>query len=70
MRRKANSEKIKSEYSSKKCIVFNYNQKTRSLDVKFDKYGIRIRNASPPTTDSVMVKYKGNIGCPDFECMV
>ena len=61
--------KKKKEYSKEKeCGVINYNSTLNTMDINFDGYGIRIRDvkyfSTPPTT--VSVKYKGEIGQPDF----
>ena len=59
---------MKIEYKTKKCNVIFYNRNTKNLDIKFDKYGIRIKNVNDFNEDNyVEIKYKGEIGKPNFE---
>lgn len=63
---KNNFKKI--EYKTKRCSVISYSNITKNLDVKFDKYGIRIKNVNDFNGDKfVEIKYKGEIGKPNFE---
>ena len=50
-----------------KCKVINYNKITNSLDISFDGYGIRFNGVKDFVGDTVIVKYKGEIGKPNFE---
>lgn len=65
---KTRCRKPKDDFKEKECEIISYNQNTKSLDVKFDGYGIRIKNVESFHNNSTMVKikYKGNIGMPDF----
>lgn len=61
------SRKLKDEFKEKECKVINYNKLAKTLDIKFDGYGIRINNIdSFSETNMVIVKYKSKIGSPDF----
>lgn len=64
---KVQSRKIKNEYKEKECKVISYNKKNLALDVKFDKYGIRIKDVKDFSGESVVIKYKGEIGKSNFE---
>lgn len=56
------------EFKTKKCDVIAYNKRTKALDIKFDKYGIRIKNVNDFNDDAtVEIKYKGEIGKPNFK---
>lgn len=64
---KSYSRKLKDEFKEKECKVINYNQSAKTLDIKFDGYGIRINNINSfIETNMVIVKYKSEIGKPDF----
>ena len=54
-------------FKTKVCKVIAYNKRTNTLDVKFDGYGIRIKDVKDFSGDTVEVKYKGEIGKPNFE---
>ena len=58
---------FKNEYKTKLCKVISYNEKNKTLDIKFDKYGMRIKNVKEFTGSVVELKYKGYIGKPNFE---
>lgn len=60
-------KKYKEEFKEKECKVIAYNKRTNTLDVKFDKYGIRIKDVKDFSGDVVIIKYKGEIGKPNFE---
>ena len=60
-------KKNKIEYKEKECKVINYNKITNSLDISFDGYGIRFNDVKDFVGDTVIVKYKGEIGKPNFE---
>ena len=58
----------KEDYKVKECKVIHYNKNTKTLDVRFDKYGIRLKDIDDvEINDTVLIKYKGEIGKPDFE---
>lgn len=61
------SKKQKNNFKEKECKVISYNDKSKTLDVKFDGYGIRIKNVDTFSGDVAIVKYKGEIGKPNFE---
>lgn len=61
-------KKNKNDYKEKECKVISYNSRNNTLDVKFDRYGIRIKNVKFFDGNTVKVKYKGEIGKPNFEC--
>jgi len=54
-------------FKTKECKVIAYNKRTNTLDVKFDGYGIRIKDVKDFSGDTVEVKYKGEIGKSNFE---
>ena len=64
---KIQSRKTKNEYKEKECKVITYNKRNQTLDIKFGKYGIRIKDVKDFNGESVIVKYKGEIGKPNFE---
>ena len=37
-------KKNKNDYKEKECEVISYNSRNNTLDVRFDRYGIRIKN--------------------------
>lgn len=56
------------EFKTKKCDVIAYNKHMKTLDVKFDKYGIRIKNVADFNGNAtVEIKYKGEIGKLNFK---
>lgn len=57
-----------SGFKNKECKVIAYNKHANTLDIKFDSYGVRIRDVKKFNGDIVTVKYKGEIGKPNFEC--
>lgn len=54
-------------FKSKECKVIAYNKRTDILDINFDGYGIRIKNVKGFSGDVITIKYKGEIGKPNFE---
>ena len=64
---KIQPKKNKNDFKEKVCSVIRYDDKNHTLDVMFDKYGIRIADVKNYAKDTVVVKYKGTIGTPDFE---
>lgn len=54
-------------FKTKVCKVIAYNKRTNTLDIKFDEYGIRIKNVKSFNGDVATVKYKGEIGKSNFE---
>lgn len=65
---KSHSRKQKEEFNEKVCEIICYNQHQKTLDIKFDKYGIRIKNVESfnETEPTIKIKYKGTIGTPGF----
>lgn len=55
------------KFKTEKCKVLSYNKKTKELDVDFLGYGIRLFNIDKDIGDVVSIKYRGQIGTPDFE---
>ena len=54
---------------TKVCKVILYNEPTKELYVVFDGYGISIKNVEfYDGSNSVSVKYTGEIGNADFDC--
>lgn len=66
-KKKLKSNLRKNEFKTKECPVISYNKQSNTLDIMFDKYGIRMKNVKNFTGNIVNVKYKGEIGKPDFE---
>lgn len=54
------------KYKTEKCKVLSYNEKTKELDIEFQGYGIRLNDIDSINEDSVLIKYRGEIGEPDF----
>lgn len=52
----------------KTCQVLHYDKRTKTLDLSFDRYGIRLHNVPDCTAKSVEVQYQGSIGSSDFKC--
>lgn len=57
----------KNEYKEKKCKVIGRNRTTNTLNVNFDGYGIVIKDVEDLNCDTVTIRYKGEIGKPNFE---
>lgn len=62
--------KNKKSFKEKECKVIAYNKRTNTLDVNFDGYGIRIKDVKNFSGDTVIVKYKSEIGKSDFTYQV
>lgn len=64
---KAESKKTTSQrYKTEKCKVLAYDEFTKELDIDFKGYGIRINNVGKLDSDFVSIKYRGEIGTPNF----
>lgn len=61
------SRKNKVPIKEKECKVIRYNKFTKMLDVNFEGHGIRIKNVDNFVGDTAIIKYKSEIGKPDFE---
>lgn len=60
--------KKKSTYKEKECQVLRFNKKDKTIDIMFDKYGVKLRtNMNNYDAKTITVKYKGTIGTKDFE---
>lgn len=57
----------KNDFKDKECKVIKYDKFEKTLDVLFGCYGIRIFNVKNFSNDIAVVKYKGEIGKPNFE---
>lgn len=57
----------KNEFKEKECYVISYNKIFKTLDIMFDNYGIRLKNIESFAGNTVNIKYKGELGKPDFE---
>lgn len=53
-------------FKSEKCKVLFYHKDLKVLDIDFMGYGIRIDNVTECDSVYVNVKYKGEIGSPNF----
>ena len=58
---------IFTESSETECRVISYNKHSKTLDIMFGNYGIRLKNIETFTGNTVNIKYKGELGRPDFE---
>ena len=65
---KIQPRKAKNNYKEKECKVIGYNKITKILDISFNGYGIRLNNINNFKGDTVIVKYEGEIGKPNFSC--
>lgn len=65
-----NATKNEPRYKREKCKVLSFNEKTKELDIEFKGYGIRLYDASKPDSEFVFVKYRGEIGKPNFQYKV
>lgn len=64
---KAETKKtISQKYKTEKCKVLAYDKFTKELDIDFKGYGIRINNVGKLDSDFVSIKYRGEIGTPNF----
>lgn len=65
---KSRSHKTKDEFKEKECEVINHNKYTKTLDIRFDGYGVRIKNIDSFNNNNgfTIIKYKGEIGKSDF----
>lgn len=64
---KSHAKKPKDELCEKECKVLHYNKHTKTLDIMFDQCGIRIKNVEAFNGTYIIVKYKGEIGKPNFK---
>lgn len=64
---KIQPRKNKNAYKEKECKVIFYNKRTNTLDIKFDNYGVRIKDVKDFSGDTIIIKYKGEIGKTNFE---
>lgn len=60
-------QKTKTGFKTKECRVIEYDKNAKTLDVYFDKYGIRIKDVENFVGETAILKYKGKIGTPNFE---
>ena len=58
------------KYKKVMCRIIHYSENKKLLDVNFKGYGIRIKNAENIKGDTVIVKYKGEIGHKNFKYML
>ena len=66
--KKSTAEKHRREtYKTEICKVLLYNKSTKELDINFKGYGIRVFHVQDtPASDYVTIKYRGEIGKPNF----
>ena len=60
----------RNEYRDKECKVLKYDKNKNLLDILFDKYGMRLTCTNFNGGETVIVKYKGEIGSPNFKVVV
>lgn len=53
---------------TKECKVVSYNKKTLELIISFNGTNIKFTGVKNINGDTISVKYKGEIGKPNFEC--
>lgn len=63
-------KRTKTSMKEKICKVIRYSAEMETLDIDFDGYGIRLYYVKDVKGDSVSIKYKGEIGKPNFKCKV
>lgn len=61
---------VTKKYKTEKCKVLSYNPTTKELDIEFKGYGIRLNNIENISSDTILVKYYGEIGKPNFSCLL
>lgn len=61
-----NKKSTSPRYKTEKCKVLSYDEFTKELDVDFKGYGIRIKNVDKVNSDFISIKYRGEIGTPNF----
>lgn len=60
--------KKKNTYKEKECQVLRFNKKDKTIDIMFDKYGVKLQTSMDGyNNETITVKYKGKIGTKDFE---
>lgn len=60
--------KKRNMFKEKECKVLRFNNRDKTLDIMFDKYGIKLKtNLNGYDKDTVTVKYKSEVGKKDFE---
>lgn len=64
---KIQPRKNKNQFKEKTCNVIRYDKSRGILDVSFDGYGIRFHDIKDFSAKTAVVKYKGEIGKPNFE---
>lgn len=64
----AYSKSVIEKYKTEKCKVLSYNEKTKELDIDFKGYGIRLNDIDNIKSDTVSIKYRGEIGKSNFFC--
>lgn len=67
---KTRSKKIKDEFHEKECKVLRYDKYAKTLDIMFDNYGIRIKNMETFDGVYITIRYKGEIGKPNFKILL
>lgn len=65
--KKSKRQSTKNDFKEKECPVISYNKYSKTLDIMFDNYGVRIKNIDNFVGNKVDIKYKGEIGKPNFE---
>lgn len=58
--------KNNNNFKTKECKILQYNKNTKTLDIDFNGYGIRIHNVEKISGDTIEIKYKGCIGKSNF----
>lgn len=67
-KRPTNAPKQKISFKEKTCEIIAYNKKDKTLDIRFDGFGIRMKNVDKFDGKEISVKYKGEIGKANFIC--
>lgn len=64
---KIQPRKNRNDFKEKECRVIAYSKKNNILDVDFGGYGIRLNDVKDFEGNVAVVKYKGEIGKPNFD---
>lgn len=68
--KKSKRQSLRNDYKEKECPVISYDKHYKTLDIMFDNYGVRIKNVDNFVGNKVDIKYKGELGKPNFEIKI
>lgn len=55
-------------FKTQRCKILHYDKGTGELDIDFLGFGIRLYGISTEEKDYINIRYRGEIGKPDFIC--